>query len=199
MISNLIRNLYLGPALIVAGVVFLYFIIGDTSQIIAVASFAIACGLYGIVFRNRWIIALASLFLYYFISFELQTVFSGVHSAAVVCIFLSSFLIFLWYCDEIYSIRNIVIAFTISIAILECFLALLFWPINLISRSMILVILTFLVFEAADKSVRVSDNFLLAQPKNLVRTSPWIKMRSEILGATVIIGGIILSSHWFIF
>lgn len=198
--SSLIRNLYFVPILIIAGIIFLYFSVGESSQIITLSLFIIACSVYGLIFRNRWVITLAGLFLYYFISFELQTVFSGIHSVAVISIFLSNFIIFLWYMDEIYTLRNIVTGFAISMAVLECFLALLFWPINLISRSMILVIFSFLFFELVDRSIAIDNNYQQKSSHgNVIRLNPWLAMRKELVIAGIIVVGIIFSSHWFIF
>lgn len=194
LLINSLRADYIVPALSFLGLSLLYFAVGDISQILAIVIFVVIANIYGIFLRNRWVIAIACLFLYCFLGFELQTVFSGSHSASTISIFLSTFIIYFWYNGEEFSIRNALVGFIVSIAILELFTVLLFWPVNLAVRSILLTMFSFLFFEIIDKSILSNS---LARESS--RIAPWAKMKKELFFMTIIMIGVVISSEWFMF
>lgn len=193
-LTNSIKADYFVPALSFLGIGLLYFIVGDVNQILAISIFVVVASIYGIVLRNRWVVAITCLFLYFFLGFELQTVFSGSHSVSTLSIFLSTFVIYFWYSGEEFSIRSVLVGFILSIAILELFTVLLFWPVNLNVRSILLTMFGFLFFEIIDKSS--VENSLSYESS---RIAPWVKMKKELFFMTVAMVGVVISSEWFMF
>ncbi len=190
---NFVRAGSFVPALSFFGVILLYFVVGDFGQIFPISVFVLVASIYGIAVRNRWIIVVACLFLYYFLGFESQTVFSGSHSISVIIIFLSTLGVYLWY-SKVLSVRNALIGVVASIAMLEFFVVLLFWPINLVARSMLLVAFNFLILEIIDRAISHR-----IEQKSTMPAFFWSALGKEILVVVVIIIGVVISSKWFIF
>jgi len=131
--------------------------------------------------ENRWLISLAGLFLWANVAFALSGYTGSWQTLAVLLVYLFGLVGVLWIL-ETFNLRRILIAQAVGLGLGELFVVLEFWPIDPISRSLILVVFGLVLFEL----VQLRENGSLS----------WRSIRGAVGLSVAVLIAIVLSSQW---